>query len=98
MEQWYASEFERRIAGLTELLKGQITEELRSQFSSELESRAEGIRKEYEERLYSQTSHWQSQRESLEKEIDGLRRRTGVVAEEIAMTEAAIKTCMNKGS
>ena len=97
MEQWYAAELERRITSLTELLKGQITEELRSQFSSELESRSEGIRKQYEERLYSQTSHWRSQRESLEKEVEELRRRTSALLEEIATTEAAIKTSTNRG-
>jgi chromosome segregation ATPase len=98
MEKWYAAEFERRIAGLTELLNGQITEELRSQFSSELEVRSDGIRKQYEERLYAQTSQWQSQRESLDKEIEELRRRTSRVLEEIATTEAAIKRSTNKGS
>jgi hypothetical protein len=98
MEKWYAAEFERRIAGLTELLKGQIAEELKSQFASELEARSEGVRKQYEERLYAQTSQWQSQRESLEKEVGELRRRTSRVLEEIATTEAAVKMSMNKGS
>jgi len=98
LEEWYAADFERRIASLTELLKGQITEELRSQFSSELDSRAEGIREQYEERLYAQASQWQSQRESLDKEIEELRRKSNDVLQEIANTEAAMNEWANKGN
>ena len=100
LEQWYASDFERRIASLTDLLKREITEELRAQFSAELDSRGERIREQYEERLYAQARQWQSQRESLEKEIEGLQRRvpTTDVLREIADTEAALSRCEINGN
>jgi hypothetical protein len=100
LEQWYAADFERRVASLTEILKNQITEELKSQFSSELNSHVERARSQFEERLYAQASQWQSQRESLEKEIEELRRKlpNNDVLKEIATTEAAVSQCTNKGS
>jgi hypothetical protein len=100
LEQWYAADFERRVASLTEILKNQITEELKSQFSSELNSHVERARSQFEERLYAQASQWQSQRESLEKEIEELRRKlpNNDVLKEIATTEAAVSQYTNKGS
>ena len=100
LEQWYAADFERRISSLTEILKNQISEELRSQFSSELNSYVERARSQYEERLYTQASQWQAQKESLEKEIEELRRKlpTNDVLQEIATTEAAVNKYGNKGS
>ena len=98
LEQWYAADFERRISSLTEILKNQITEELRAQFSSELNSHVERARSQYEERLYTQASQWQLQKESLEKEIEELRRKlpTNDVLQEIATTEAAVNKYGNK--
>ena len=100
LEQWYAVDFERRVAGLTELLKNQISEELRAQFSVELNSHVERIRRQYEERLYTQAGQWESQRLLLEKEIEDLRRRVpnNDVMNEIASTEAVMGTSMDKGS
>ena len=107
LEQWYAVDFERRVAGLTELLKNQISEELRAQFSVELNSHVERIRRQYEERIYTQAGQWESQRlslesqrQTLEKEIEDLRRRvpSGDVMNEIASTEAVISASMDKGS
>ena len=100
LEQWYAADFERRITSLTEILKNQITEELRSQFSLELNSYVERARSQYEERLYTQASQWQSQRESMEKEIEELRRKlpSNDVLNEIAATEAAVSKYTNKSS
>jgi hypothetical protein len=100
LEQWYAADFERRVASLTEILKNQITEELRSQFSSELISHVERVRSQYEERLYTQANQWQLQRESLEKEIEELRRKlpSNDVWKEIAATESAVSQYTNKGS
>jgi hypothetical protein len=100
LEQWYAADFERRVAGLTELLKNQISEELRAQFSVELNSHVERIRRQYEERIYTQAGQWESQRVLLEKEIEDLRRRvpSGDVMNEIASTEAVVGASMDKGS
>jgi hypothetical protein len=100
LEQWYAVDFERRIAGLTELLKNQIAEELRGQFSVELNTHVERIRRQYEERIYTQAGQWEAQREVLEREIADLRRRvpSGDVMNEIAATEAVIGASMGKGN
>lgn len=100
LEQWYAADFERRVAGLTELLKNQISEELRAQFSVELNSHVERIRRQYEERIYTQAGQWESQRVVLEREIEDLRRRvpSGEVINEIAATEALIGASVGKGS
>jgi DNA repair exonuclease SbcCD ATPase subunit len=99
LEQWYTADFERRMASLTELLKSHITEELRSQFSSELDSRVEQIREQYEERLYEQASRWQSQRETLDKEIEELRRKvpSNDVQQEIAIAEEAVNRLTHQG-
>jgi len=100
LEQWYAADFERRVASLTEILKNQITEELKSQFSSELNAYVERARSQFEERLYTQASQWQLQRESLEKELEELRRKlpSNDVLKEIAAMEAAVSKYANRGS
>jgi len=100
LEQWYAADFERRVASLTEILKNQITEELKSQFSSELNAYVERARSQFEERLYTQASQWQLQRESLEKELEELRRKlpSNDVLKEIAAMEAAVSKYTNRGS
>jgi hypothetical protein len=100
LEQWYAADFERRISGLTELLKIQITEELRTQFSAELSSQAERLRKQYEERLYAQAGMWESQRTLLEKEIEEVRKKlpSNDVLNEIAATEAVVGASLDRGS
>jgi hypothetical protein len=100
LEQWYAADFERRVASLTEILKNQITEELKSQFSSELNAYVERARSQFEERLYTQASQWQLQRESLEKELEELRRKlpSNDVLKEITAMEAAVSKYTNRGS
>jgi putative protein kinase ArgK-like GTPase of G3E family len=92
LEQWYAADFERRVADLTELLKAQITDELRVQFSAELEQRTQRIRKEYEERLYITLGEWPAQEAALRKEIEELKRLvpSGDLPAEIAAIEAAL--------
>lgn len=100
LEQWYAADFERRISGLTELLKLQITEELRTQFSSELNSHVERVRKQYEERIYAQAGQWESQRQALEREIEELKRKVPStdVMSEIASAEAMVSASQDRGS
>lgn len=100
LEQWYAADFERRISGLTELLKIQITEELRNQFSAELNSHIERVRKQYEERLYTQAGQWDAQRKMLEREIEDLRKKlpTNDVMAEIASAEAVVGASRDRGS
>ena len=100
IEHWYLQDFERRVRALAEKLRSQITEELKTQFDSELNSRIEVIRREYEERLYAQASEWQSERAQLIREIQELRK--GVpsknVQDEISATEAVMGTTVNKTS
>jgi hypothetical protein len=100
LEQWYAADFERRIAGVTELLKQQITEELRTQFTSELNLHVERIRTQYEERVYTQASQWESQKQLLEREIDELKRKLPDkdVYGEIASAEAVIGASADRTS
>jgi predicted nuclease with TOPRIM domain len=100
LEQWYAADFERRISGLTELLKLQITEELRTQFSSELNSHVDRVRKQYEERIYTQAGQWESQRQMLEREIEDLKKRlpNNDVMAEIASTEAVMGAPKDRAS
>jgi hypothetical protein len=100
LEQWYAADFERRISGLTELLKIQITEELRNQFSAELNSHVERMRRQYEERIYTQAGQWESQRKLLEKEIEDIRKKlpSNDVIAEIASTEAVVGASKDRGS
>jgi predicted RNase H-like nuclease (RuvC/YqgF family) len=86
LEQWYAADFERRVVGLTELLQGQITAELRSQYSSELASQVDIVRRQYEERIYAQSS----QSQHLEKENEDLRQQLKRVSQEIDATEATL--------
>lgn len=92
LEQWYAVDFERRVAGLTEMLKTQITQELRAQFTVQLNAQVEQTRQDYEERLAAHTREWDLQRDFLEKEIAELRRRvpSNDVKSEIAATEVLI--------
>lgn len=43
---WYASDFDRRVTELAEILRTEITEQLRSQFADELERRVAGLQSE----------------------------------------------------
>jgi septal ring factor EnvC (AmiA/AmiB activator) len=86
LEQWYAADFERRVVGLTELLRGQIASELRSQYSSELASQVDSVRRQYEERIYAQSN----QTQHLQKENEDLRQQLKRVSQEIAATEATL--------
>lgn len=92
LEQWYAVDFERRVAGLTEMLRNQITEELRNQFSQELTTHVERIQREYDERFSVQAREWHSILESRQKEIEELRLKipSNDVMGEIAAAEAAV--------
>jgi hypothetical protein len=97
LERWYAADFERRVAGLAEVLKNQITEEMRAHFSTEMNAQVERVRTQYEERLSNQTRQWELQRETMQREIDELRRKvpTNDVLSEIAATENIVSLAMN---
>jgi hypothetical protein len=100
LEQWYAADFERRVTGLTEVLKNQITEELRALYSSELNAQVDKVQKQYEERLTLQTRQWEMQRESLMRELEELRKKvpnTDVMTE-IAATEAIMTVSTDRSS
>ena len=100
LEQWYAADFERRVAALTTLLEKQIREELRAEFSAELNVHVQRLRKQYEESIYAQFSRWESQRQALEKEVAELRRRVpgDVVFAEIASTAKVLAASTDKDS
>lgn len=100
LEQWYAADFERRVTGLTEVLKSQITEELRTHYSSELNAQVDRLQKQYEERLASQTRQWEMQRENMERELAELRRRvpSNDVMTEIAATEAIMNVSIDRSN
>ncbi|HEX5000492.1 MAG TPA: hypothetical protein VFY29_19875 [Terriglobia bacterium] len=97
LEKWYAADFERRISSLADVLKTQLSEELRAEYSAELEARTERIREQYEERLYAQASEWQAQRASLTAEIQDLRQKlpSNSLLQEIARVEATVNSQTN---
>ena len=98
LEEWYAADFERRVTELSGLLRTQITKELRSQFTAELNSSIDRIRKEYEERVYEQFRKWESERQTLKQEMEGLQNRlpgSGVL-NEIANTETALNKSLDE--
>ena len=100
LEQWYAVDFERRVAGLTEMLRSQITEELRTQFSQELGAHVERIQREYDDRFSKQAREWHVMLETRQKEIEELRLKipTNDVMGEIAAAEAAVSQFANEQS
>lgn len=100
LEQWYAADFERRVTGLTEILKNQINEELRAHYASELNAQVDKVQKQYEERLFTQTRQWEIQRETLVREIDELRRKVpnNDVMTEIAATEAIMTVSVDRSN
>src|SRR5262245_18083257 len=88
LEQFYAADFERRLVELTELLRKQITAELRSEYSSELNQQVETTKRHYDERLRGQCH--QAQHKLLEKENEELKQQLKNVSQEIAATEAML--------
>ena len=99
LEKWYAADFERRVMEITELLRNQITAELRSHYSSEVCSQIDRLRKQYEERLYAQSNEFGSKYQVLQTENERLQRQLKRVSEEIATTEAMIhKSDTNRSS
>lgn len=100
LEQWYGADFERRVAGLTEVLKSQITEELRAQYSAELNAQVERVQKQYEERMAMQTRQWDTQRELMEKELAELRKKapSNDVLTEIAAIEAILSISVDRSA
>ena len=100
LEQWYAADFERRVTGLTEVLKNQITEELRAHYSSELNAQVDKVQKQYEERLSMQSRQWEMQRETMMRELEELRRKVpnNDVMTEIAATEAIMTVSIDRSN
>ena len=100
LEQWYAADFERRVTGLTEVLRNQITEELRAHYSSDLNAQVDKVQKQYEERIAMQTRQWEMQRESLMREIEELRRKVpnNDVMTEISATEAIMTVSVDRST
>jgi hypothetical protein len=100
LEQWYATDFEKRIAGLTAMLETQIRQELRAELSAEVTSQAEKLREQYEESVYAQFGRWEMQRQALEKDIAELRRKApgDELVAEIATTEKALNALADRVS
>jgi hypothetical protein len=100
LEQWYAADFERRVTGLTEVLKNQISEELRAHYASELNAQVDKVQKQYEERISMQTRQWEMQRESMMREMEELRRKVpnNDVMTEIAATEAIMTVSIDRSN
>lgn len=92
LEEWYATDFERRVTEITGVLRNQISEELRAQFTTELNATAERTRKQFEERAYMQFEKWESERQLMKKEIEELQKQLPgkELCNEIAATETAI--------
>jgi uncharacterized small protein (DUF1192 family) len=66
LEAWYASDFERRITELTELLQNHLTRQLREQFNAELETQ----RKLFESELDNQKKQFDSELGNQKKQFD----------------------------
>jgi hypothetical protein len=98
LEQWYASDFTRRVTGLKQLLHEEILLELSAQFTAEFDSRLEDIRIQYQESLSAQSAQFEKDRQLLLDEIEELRKRVpgNDVLKEIMLTEAAIASIAQK--
>jgi len=75
IDEWYAADFSKRLAELTNLLKQEVTKAFNSHLENELKSQAAALRGEYEERLYAQSAQWELERHSLQSNIADLQRR-----------------------
>jgi hypothetical protein len=75
IDEWYAADFSKRLAELTNLLKLEMTKAFNSHLENELKSQAAALRSEYEERLYVQSAQWESERQSLKHCIADLQQR-----------------------
>lgn len=73
---WYASDFDRRVTELAEILRTEITEQLRSQFAGELERRVAGLQsqpqKDFAKELFEEIA---CVRKELQKKETELSRR-----------------------
>ena len=92
LEEWYAADFERRVSEITGVLRTEISEELRAQFTTELNASTERTRKQFEERAYMQFERWESERQSMKKEIEELQTRLpgNVLLNEITAAESSL--------
>jgi len=84
LEQWYAADFEKRVADVTEVLRAQITQDLCSRFDSELDFHLIAVREQYEQRLQAYAEQLQSSRKQAANET---------LLEEVRRIEAALHTC-----
>ena len=100
LEQWYAADFEKRIAAVLPLLESQIRQELREELTADLSAQTELMRQKYEESVYAQFSKWDVQRQLLEKEIAELRKKApgNELVDEIASTEKMLAASTDKAS
>ena len=100
LEQWYAADFEKRIAAVLPLLESQIRQELREELAADLSAQTELMRQKYEESVYAQFSKWDVQRQLLEKEVAELRKKApgNELIEEIASTEKVLAASTDKAS
>jgi putative methionine-R-sulfoxide reductase with GAF domain len=89
LEAWYATDFERRIVEMSNLLQTEIAEGMREQFTLELQSRLDAAQSRYEESM----NQWESNRIAMREEIANLRTQKTVsgVVEEIASVQERLR-------
>src|SRR5262245_61114464 len=62
LEQWYASDFKRRVMEVKELLQEETVRQVSAQFAAEFDSRLEYVRIKYQERLSAQAAESEKER------------------------------------
>jgi hypothetical protein len=71
--------------------RDQIAADLQNRHQGQLDREIQLLREEFEQRMCSATDQWEAERQSLLKEMEHLRhRKPSELAEEIALTEAAL--------
>ena len=89
LEAWYATDFERRLVEIANLLKTEIAEGMREEFTLELQSRLESAQSHYEESM----NQWESTRMALREEVANLTTQTAAsgVLEEIVSAQGRLQ-------
>jgi len=76
LEAWYASDFERRITELTELLQNHLTRQLREQFNAELETQRKLFESELDDKKKQFDSELGNQKKQFDSELENQRKQS----------------------
>jgi len=76
LEAWYASDFERRITELTELLQNHLTRQLREQFNAELETQRKLFESELDNKKKQFDSELGNQKKQFDSELENQRKQS----------------------